>query len=65
METNKYKKDKDSKKVSSINLASYHLNLLKHLGLNLSMLVRDLLEEYFLKYYPEKLKKFKDLDKKD
>jgi hypothetical protein len=60
----KYKKDKNIKKVSSINLDEIHLSLLKRLGLNLSMLVRDLLDSFFKSNYPdeylEERKKIKD-----
>lgn len=48
----KYLKDKNIKKVSSINLDAIHLSLLKRLGLNLSMLVRDLLDSFFKANYP-------------
>lgn len=48
----KYLKDKNIKKVSSINLDAIHLSLLKRLGLNLSMLVRDLLDSFFKDNYP-------------
>ena len=65
-EKNKYVKNKAdrSHRVSSVNLEFYHDVLLKEKNLNLSGLVRDLLDDYFLVNYPLEFQKAKKGTKK-
>lgn len=49
-------------KVSSINLEFYQSQLLKEKGLNLSLLVRDLLDLYLSREFPERYKVLKEAE---
>jgi hypothetical protein len=50
---------KTVKKTSSINLENYQSRLIKEENINLSFLVRDLLELYLTREFPEKYLKLK------
>jgi len=48
--------------VSSVNLEFYQHKILKEKSLNLSLLIRDLLEDYFTKFFPERYEELKNIE---
>lgn len=49
-------------KVTTVNLEALHLEIIKRKNINASCLIRELLNEFFLKQYPEL---YADLRKED